>query len=376
MKREEAWKFFLENYAQKICRMKLMEVEDCFQKYRDEFVPDFLESFRQICLKTKLMQEYNGKGKVRYITYSFLRTSLMERKPVYLVEALNKEMFFDTVECSIEYYPEWLFKFIDGLERELEEKRKLYMNLIIPCDIESFILKVVGNFNMYMVKLARYSMPKAIEIPEYKEIAVDEEVEIRVGEYMDFGTTVHKEDRRVKDSNEIREWLEENNGLNYMHNVFSGLNLAGANLRGINLCCADLTYSDLSGSHMQYCTLIGTKFCRGSLQGTDLYKSWIQEADFSGCNLKGANFCEVVGHDGIRDKNKWEKPGYLPVNFSGANLEEADFTEADLRGANFKDTGLKGVKFDRANMERALFSKHDAEMLDLSDEQRSSIIWI
>ncbi|MFJ8460804.1 pentapeptide repeat-containing protein [Lysinibacillus xylanilyticus] len=75
------------------------------------------------------------------------------------------------------------------------------------------------------------------------------------------------------------------------------------------------------------------------------------------------------------DRQKWEMPGYLPVRFTGANLEGADFELANLRGACFIGANVKNAHFEGANLEKAVFSKEAREHLKLDPFQTASVIW-
>jgi hypothetical protein len=91
MKRAEAWEHFVTDRAQPGNNEKLMALERYFQLHLEELIAKFLELFREICLKIKAMQSVGAKGKIACITYSMLRSAILDRRPIYLVEAFDKE---------------------------------------------------------------------------------------------------------------------------------------------------------------------------------------------------------------------------------------------------------------------------------------------
>jgi hypothetical protein len=375
MNRKEAWAHFSENYAQANSLEKILQFEDEYWLRRDEFVPEFLESFRQICLKISPMQLNKEKAKISRITYSILRTGIVERQPAYLVEASDKDWFLDFVACHAKYHPAWAFRNLYQLEMELAPKAKLYLDQIKPSQLERHLLQEAGKYHRYVVSFIRYAMPQAIKLPEFQAIQKEPQFTVRVGEYLDISEIVYREDHRVKDSAAAKTWMQSYDGLAYAYEVFANLDLSGGDYWGINLKYADLRGSNLAQSQMQFCTLTGAKLNQGSLAGSDLSESLIFEADFGECDLRGADFTKTQGAAGISDRANWVQPGFEAVNFRGANLEGANFQNADLRGAIFSEAHLLNVNFAGASLTNAVFPKEASEYLNLTEEQRRQIIW-
>ncbi|HEX9062340.1 MAG TPA: pentapeptide repeat-containing protein [Clostridia bacterium] len=374
MNREEALQHFKETYVSKKCNEKLFALEEFYQKNINELIPGLVEAFRQICIKAKKMQQENKKGKIGYITFSMLRTSIAEGKHKCLVEAFDGSWFLDFQECSTEYDASWAFKFLDELGTELEEKRRMYAGSITASDLERIKLLEAQKFNSYVISLARYVTPKMDVLKEYQELSKEDEFEIRAGEYHDYTETVFKEDMRKKDRVKIVEWLGEKKD-EYAFEVFRSLDLSEGDYAGIDFSFADLRNSNLSKSNLNGSELIGTRFNNCILDRANISVSFIYGADFSGCSLKYTDFFWVQGNKGISKDGEWECPGYFNVNFTDADLEGADFERADLKGAVFIGANLKGTRFDGANLENAIFSWKDKGILKLDQEQMKVIQW-
>ncbi len=375
MVKEDVVQHFIENEVQIKTLESLLALEEYFQTHKDELVHDFVQSFREICRKIKAMQSRGEKGNIGHITYSMLRTEIMEGRPIYLIDASDSTWFFDLKECQAEYNAGWAFQYLDVLENEIEQISKTYMGAITKPDIERIKLGLADKYNQYVVSLARYAMPQVIALPEYMEIAKEEELEVRVGEYLDISEIIHKEDVTVKDAEEIKGWLEEKLEYEYVYEVFANLDLSHGNYEEIDLRYAHMKQSKLSRSNLRGCILLGTKFTDCHLQGANFSHSFICEADFSYNDLKGAIFYDAEGAQGLPDSASWEMPGFVPVRFEGADLERADFEDANLVGAIFIGANLTATNFKGANLERAVFSREDMLKVDLDDKQRASIIW-
>lgn len=191
MKREEALTHFVENYVSKISLDKLQKLENYYENNEDILADKFIESFRRICIKIKDLQKSGIKGKIAYINYSLLRTNIIEGTYSYLVQGLNRFSIFDRVECQEEYDVRWTFQFLDELEKELLEKSKLYINKVFKPDVERFIRKEFLSCNNYIVKLAEYAMPRAVELEEFREILKEDVLKVRVGEYKGYYKDVY-----------------------------------------------------------------------------------------------------------------------------------------------------------------------------------------
>lgn len=375
MGKADALQYFIENEVEAKNLEGLLALEAYFQTHKDELLSDFIHSFRRLCRKIKHMQAQGKKKKIGTITYSMLRTELSEGRPIYLLDAYDTSWFLDRIECQDEYHAGWAFQFLDVVENDLETISKTYMGTITIPDIERIKLQLAEKYNQYVVSLARYAMPQAIALPEYAEIEKEEELDILVGEYFDTSEIVYKEDTRVKDAEETKEWLEEKHQYEYAYEVFANLDLSHGNYEEIDLRYANMKQSDLSRSSLRESLLLGTKFTDCKLQGTNFSHTMISEADFSNSDLAGATFYDAEGSVGLLEGEPWRMPGFVPTSFAGANLERADFEEANLQGAIFIGANLTATNFKGANLKNALFSEADMRNVKLDEQQRASIIW-
>lgn len=200
MTREEALKHFDENYVQVKSIEKFKCIEEYYLANKDEIIASFIESFRQICLKIKDCQLKGKKESIGYIQYSMLRTNIMEKKYEYVVHAFDTYWYFDEENCSVKYDVKWIFKSLDELEDELEEKRVLYMNKITKADIDKIKLKQLEVYNKILAAIAKYAMAEAVRLKEFEDILLDEVLEVRFGEYRGTSEVIYKEDRHKKEN--------------------------------------------------------------------------------------------------------------------------------------------------------------------------------
>lgn len=198
MEKGEALEHFIKNYVKTESSVKMQKLKVYSENNKDILIDDFVESFRRICVKIKDMQDKGEKGEIGYITYSLLRTNIMEGKLVYLIEAFNRIWFFDRIECQEEYDVRWAYQFLDEFEAELIEKSKPYLNKIGMPDIERVKLKEIALYNNVVIELAKEAILNASEIKEFSDILKEDVIEIRIGEYKRPSEVIYR-----KESNAI-----------------------------------------------------------------------------------------------------------------------------------------------------------------------------
>jgi len=120
---------------------------------------------------------------------------------------------------------------------------------------------------------------------------------------------------------------------------------AGANMTGVRVM-ANLSGSSFRGAKMENIDFSPLEARPGQGTITSLMKNVLKSCDFSGADLRHANFdradltfSRFVGAD-LRDANL-AKTDLSKVDFTGADLTNADMSGADLYGANL--TGAKGL---------------------------------
>ncbi|MFJ5566405.1 pentapeptide repeat-containing protein [Lysinibacillus xylanilyticus] len=375
MQAEEILQHFYETEVEKRRLKHLLALEDFFQASKDELAEEFRKSFQTICRQLQQQQSLQQKGPIGHITFSMLRTELLEGRHHYLVEGTDEEWFFDLRPILTTYDASWALSFLEQFVEELYLYSKTFMGAITQADIEQIKLKEVTHFHQYVISLARYALPDIIRCPEYLALDRDAAVEIRIGEFLDVNEVVYSEDFSSKDIEEIKAWLAQKLEDEYAYEVFSNLNLSGGNYEDLDIQYAFFQKTNLAQSQLRNCLLIGANLRDSKLMDADLSFSTIHEADFSNSQLQGANFQQAQGASGLTDRQKWEMPGYLPVRFTDANLEGADFELANLRGASFIGANVKNAHFEGANLEKAVFSKEAREHLKLDPFQIASVIW-
>ncbi|WDM21836.1 hypothetical protein [Paenibacillus polymyxa] len=189
MNRQEALQHFLKTYAEDVLNQKLHQAASLYEQRKDELISSFIQSFQSICLQANSAEV--AKTRIGYITYSMRRTYLIDRNYNYVVEAYDKNWFFDPQPCYGIYDVGWAFSFLAELEDELNQLRKPYMNKIFQPDVERFVLQAAGEFHQYILKLAKDAIQQAVHLPEFKALKCENDLEVRIGEYKGISEVVY-----------------------------------------------------------------------------------------------------------------------------------------------------------------------------------------
>ncbi|TVX92043.1 pentapeptide repeat-containing protein [Paenibacillus agilis] len=377
---EDKRQHFKERVMQPKLNDSLLEMERYYEAHKDKLAQDLLDSMCSLCQQVIVMQEAEKKANLGYITFSMLRTELIHGRAFYLVEATDANWFFDPNPCSIKADMGWAFEGWFKLVEQLEWDMLAYQGTVIKPEVEQLMLEAAAHYHQYVIRLARYALSRIDELPQWSYVNRHTQFEIRVGEYLDQSECVLKLDESAHEESDVRSELEQARSADSNEAPLGYQVLRGLNLSEGNFVQQDIRYSDFSGSHfsrsqMPICVAVGARFRNCQMDGVNLCASLLNEADFSGASLRGALFRFADGSSGLKDAVQWTMPGFEPLSFSGADLTGADFEHADLRGAIFVGSKVGAVNFKNANLKGAIFSIEDKEQLNITEQQRSEIVW-
>ena len=158
----------------------------------------------------------------------------------------------------------------------------------------------------------------------------------------------------------------------------AGADLAGANLKGCNLKGAVLEGVNLQGANLTPKRKTPTIFNHAILKHADLSNAKLNGASLVRADLEQANLADVDGTRAVIEG--WGGKRYIYTTFREANLREANLQGADmdrvilddanLSGANLRDADLDrahlaGANLDRANLLGASLKKVELDSASL-----------
>ena len=418
MRRSEALKHFEDEYTSPSFIEMNEKIDKYIEENRKKYTDAFVENFRILCNKIKSMQDEGKKGKIAYITYSFTIDNLQKESRDYEVQAFGTEWFLEEgEECKISYNVGWIYDFLDSTYDKLLEISKKYIGKINGADLDQVWKDGIILCDVRLLNFAKKAIKEAIKIEEFKAIDKEEVLEIRLGQKKGYNEIIHKLDTRVKDSKEIKRWLESGEE-SYSYSILQNLDLSGGNYKGITCHCSDFSGSNLSNSSFEGASLLESVFAKSIIKGVNFKKASLSGTDFTDTIIEKSNFQEsymsrsVVTRAQLIDCNldktklynadfsccsfkncRLTKTGFARANLenadlSGNNLKEAVFIRTKLTGADLSNTDLTGaqftiIDFTTFKFDNAIFGnnkvknikvyKKDLERLNLSEEQLKEV---
>lgn len=355
MKREEALQHFMDECVSVHVHRLQEQVDRQFRNDKEVLLQPIIHALEQLFTNIHEQQEQGKLAPVAFIHLSLLRTSLLENKFTYVLEAYGETWYCDWTQCTAQYEADWLCDAMFELQKALEKERKPYIS-IQAADIRVIMQQTVIRFHQYISQLLRYLFRyQQQRVPKlhFQRAAC---LRFRVGEYKGFSEDVAIMDERQRVEKDILFTLaSKETNQSYTFGNFSNLPLQHRDFNQLDFSYANFQESDLAGATMQRSVCIGTSFVNGQLTNVDFSYAMIQDADFRHANLAGANFTHAQGKTLKFSQN--EVPCYLGTDFSYANLEQAKFEFAQIAGANFTGANLKGATFFQRDQRKYQFSQ-------------------
>ncbi|BFH65146.1 pentapeptide repeat-containing protein [Paenibacillus azoreducens] len=332
-----------------------------FKVRQEQQIRACVEAFQGYCRDIRQEQIQGRKGKIGYITYSMLRTTWLEERPAYLVEASDALWMLDPKPIRFEWDTSWSYSYWTDLQQQLRKEAEQQHVSLSELEWEHAMLEAAEHVHALIVNMMRLAMKQAVCLPEFQELEREESFEIRVGEYMDHSVSVYREDHRVMEASEIQSWLEEKEEHAYSYQALTQVQMPCGDYSLLDFRYTAFRQIQMENSRLHGCVLVGTVWQESQLNGIDLTYSMLHGADFSGCSMKGAILDAVMGNAGYGSNASldWEPLGFAGVNFTGASLEGARFQDAQLRGAVFQNAFLQKATLSGADLTDACFAGAD-----------------
>ncbi|MCY6355718.1 hypothetical protein [Clostridium sp. ZS2-4] len=191
--KEELLMEFQQKYVANRWVDEFLKIDETYKSHRNSIEENLISTFNEVCKQAVYLQEKQLKGEIKYIYFSFLRTSILENKGEYRIDLYDENWFLDKEECSMNIDLNFIFDSNFRHMEELKEKKKEYGRNITDMDIESIILREADKYHILAVEFLKGVIEKFIETPFYKEMSKAEDIMILAGEYMDETEIIYPE---------------------------------------------------------------------------------------------------------------------------------------------------------------------------------------
>ncbi len=190
--KEDILKEFKEEYLECHWVRDFIEIDEVYRNKKSEIDKELMETFERLCDKCISLQNSNLKGNIKYIYFSFLRTSFCEGRGEFRIDAYDENWFLDKSECYINMNFDFVYKSLLEFMDELKKERKKYGSDLNDMDIEEIILDEADKYLMLVIEFLKDRINQFIQAKSYSEMKKREDIKIIAGEYMDEAEIIYE----------------------------------------------------------------------------------------------------------------------------------------------------------------------------------------
>lgn len=183
--KEKLLKEFEEKYVVDRYKDEFGKIIEKYKSDKDSIEKELILKFDLVCKEATKLQQKELKGKIKYIYFSLLRTSLLENKGEWRIDLYDEKWFLDKEECSINIDLDFIYHSLFNHMEELLEKKNEYGRNITAMDIENIKIKEANIYHVLTSEFLKSLIEKFIKISSYEEMKKTEDIMILAGEYMD-----------------------------------------------------------------------------------------------------------------------------------------------------------------------------------------------
>ncbi|OAB45499.1 hypothetical protein [Paenibacillus glacialis] len=185
MDKDAALSDFLEKHVFNQWINDVILIDDAYKERQEQIDRSLCDAFNDLFVKASTLHEQGDKGKIRYIYCSYLRTSVMENKVVYRLDAYDSNWYLDPIECSITWNPSFMFDPLFKRMELLEDEKKLYARKITSMDIDE--VKQMEGYKCHLLtkEFIKDKISSVMNECHFKQMADDSGLTVAVGEYRD-----------------------------------------------------------------------------------------------------------------------------------------------------------------------------------------------
>lgn len=131
-----------------------------FKAKQEQQIQACVEEFRGYCRDIRQEQLQGRKGKIGYITYSMLRTTWLEERPIYLVEAANALWVLDSKPIRFEWDTSWTYSYWTDLQQKLRREVEKQHVSLPELEWEQVMLEAAVHIHVLVVNMMRLAIKR------------------------------------------------------------------------------------------------------------------------------------------------------------------------------------------------------------------------
>lgn len=185
MDKDAAISDFLEKHVFGQWINDVIDIDDAYKERQEQIDLSLFDAFNDLLVKASTLHEQGDKGKIRYIYYSYLRTSVMENKATYRLDAYDSNWYLDLTECSTTWNASFIFEPLFERIEKLEQEKKHYARKITSMDIEEVKQLEGYKYHVLTKEWIKEQLPSIMGTCHFNHIIDDSGLIVAVGEYRD-----------------------------------------------------------------------------------------------------------------------------------------------------------------------------------------------
>lgn len=378
MEANSPWDDYIHGYVVPARTEQVKALLQDFLQQKEMIAAELVNMVDRVCLDTLQRQAEGTMQVCSLLRISLLRTSLLENKMTYVLEAVENEEIDATFHLtSHQYDATWIYSHLLQWKTLCQVELKRYIGAIHPWSLDSWIQQEMAPFQDYMIHAMRYSVSQIKGLASYQALVQGDTFEIVVGEYGDamLGESVYLVNHRQKSNEDTKKWLQSSMTNEYIYSHILDLDISVGEYRVSEWNYLRAEQVNLSQSNLRESVLVGIKFEQCNCQFCDFTGSILYDADFRGCDLEGACFDYVMGEKEQVNVTESMIFGIYGVQFQGANLKNTSFRGAKIAG-DFRYSDLQNVDFTGTDLTGSIMLSQDGMQVNLSEEQMLQVTWL
>lgn len=172
------------------------------EKNQAEILKDFQGAFIEVFQKGAKMQEAGKKTAIAYVCISILRSSLLTKTYQLRIDLYGSDGYFDRAECEGHWNVGFVFEW---LEEDINYFTKCARKKLVRIQDAEMILFMQDYQEQYFDLLEDFCaehIAKILELPSWKKLKREAQVQISYGEFLDQGTLLQIENNEVNEGEE------------------------------------------------------------------------------------------------------------------------------------------------------------------------------
>lgn len=308
----------------------ITSLDDYVKSHFEKMIEQFVNFFSAYCEKIYQMQQQGEKGAIAYIHFSILQTNILLKKHALRVDAYDEKWYMDTVECSSNYHVEEIYCYLERYGEIVEEMRNRSGGKISLAEAQKKVFVESNYYLFYTAELIRLGMRKVLQTEAYQKIRREPCFVVCIGGFLDRFDILYKDDHTIKDSGEVKCYLQSQKKTLFSYEIYENLDLSKGIYEGLEFQYSSFAGCDFTHSSWNKSRLAFSNFRNTILKDTKMEKTKIFDTDFSGATLENVSF------EGAKLKY---------ISFIGARLCQVDFSKALLaEEINFQDAQIVDCK--------------------------------